>query len=183
MTAWLAAAVVLAGGTSGVIAVGERRISERATANDRLAGQLAANEQIVRSRGPLQTERARLRADLDHARAAGKPAAAQFLREAADTVQRSQVTITAVAVPGASGPHVLASSTRPVDELTVTLEGRYADVLTVIRGLSLLRVPAGVEIVSIVRAARPGAAAVSAVLRITLLHDESLAGIDVQRRP
>jgi hypothetical protein len=181
----LAGAFVLVAGAFGVVSVGERRVAERAAINERLAEQLAANELIVRSRGALLAERRRLRTDLGRARIAGgtTPPTAQFLRDVTDTVRSKNVAVTAIAVPNAAGPHLLASGPNGADELTITLEGRYDDVLTAIRRLSLLRVPARVEVGSIVRATRPGAPAVSALLHITLQNTESLAAADVQRRP
>lgn len=183
--AWLAGACVLVAGTGTIAAGGERRIALRAAANDGLAAQLAANELIVRSRGALLAERGRLRTDLGRAQngEAAAPATAQYLREASDAAQQAHATITAIAVPNAAGPRVLGGAGN-ADELTITLEGRYRDVLDAIRRLSMLHVPAGVDVGSIVRSTRPGTPAVAAVVHVSLLQHAVLGpATDGPHRP
>ena len=110
------------------------------------------------------------------------PLVARFLRDAAALAQREHAAIASISVPAASGRLQGRAEAPASIELSVTVEGRYAAVLAVVRALSALHVPAGIDVVSIVRSSRPGAATVSAVLRVALGPIEPAQAIDVRDR-
>ena len=182
---WCGAALSLAGGTFAVVTLGERRIAEQTTTNERLVAQVAANSLAVRSRGPLLAERARLRADLRRLGTDGEstPLVARFVRDAARVANEHHASIASIAAPAA--PSAPRARVEPLDAipLAVTVEGRYADVLAVIRALSGLRVPAEIDVVSVVRTTQPGATTVAAALHVVLQNVEPATISDVGNRP
>jgi hypothetical protein len=182
---WWSAALVFAGGTFGFVALGEQRIAGQAATNERLAAQLTQNTAAVRSRGSLLGERGRLRAGLRRFGANGDsaPLVARFVRDADRVAQGHHTTIASIAAP--VSPGTPRERAEPLDtiSLAVTVEGRYADVLAVIRGLSALPVPAAIDVVSLARTSQPGSTAVAAALRAELQRVEPAAITDVGARP
>ncbi len=86
---WAGAALIGAGGSFGLITIGERRIADQRTVNDRLATEVAADERVLASSHALLAERNRLRAGLSRLQAGDStPVVARFLREAAAVAQR-----------------------------------------------------------------------------------------------
>ncbi len=167
---WWAAVLLLAGGTAAVFDLAERRIAAQAATNERLVAQLEADSIAVRSRGALLAELGRLRAELRRLGndEAPVPIVARFVHDAARAAQEHHATIASIAASGS--PATPSSRAEPLETipLAVTVEGRYADVLALIRTLSNRQVPAQIDIVSIVRSDRPGTTAVAAALRVVL---------------
>jgi hypothetical protein len=167
---WCSATLLFVGGTFGVVTFGERRIAEQTTIDEQLTGQVAADDAAVLARGSLLAERGRLRAELRRLGTGrdAAPVVARFVRDAARLTQEHHTTIASIAAPPA--PAAPAARAEPLEStpLAVTVEGRYADVLDVVRALSALSVPAEIEIVSVVRTTRPGAVAVVAALHVVL---------------
>jgi len=157
-----AAVLVVLSGYVFVFRAGEARVGARVAGNAAIAEQLRDGDRILRSRGALEQERARLR---DRLRSAGPTSdrsvlVARFLRDAASTASVHRTAITAVA---ASGPQTSAApatdgathsgGAEPFDviPLDMTVEGRYADVLATVRALSAGGVLASVDIASLAR--------------------------------
>ena len=180
---WSAAALILTGGSFGVISASERHIAEQRAANDGLAAQLAADTLLLRSRGSLLAELNQLRANLGQQTGRDStPVVARFIRDAATTAQREHTTIASIAVASGSGLPQGRGAALASNALSVTVEGHYAAVLAVIRALSALPVPAQIDVVSMVRSTRPGTATVSAVLHAALEPVGSLTPADVRDR-
>jgi hypothetical protein len=181
---WCGAALVLIGGTFGVVTLGERRIADQTATNEDLAAQLTANNVTVRSRGSLLAERARLRSDLRRLGTAGEstPIVARFVRDAARVAQEHHTTIASIAAPGSLGAP--KDRFEPLDAipLAVTVEGRYGDVLAVTRALSALPVPAEIDVLSVIRTTQPGPVTVAAALHVVLQRVGSRATSDVGAR-
>jgi Tfp pilus assembly protein PilN len=170
--AMCAVVCALLAGTIAIIEQSESRVATRAQANDLLLAQLNADERVVRELDATTRDQRRLRADLRRLVDADDPIPpmSRFLQDAARIVQAHHVTISAVSaagMPTASSP-VLADSLEN-SQIVLTLEGPYIEVLSVTRRLSDLRVPAVVEIVSIVRANRPEGV-VTATLHVALVR-------------
>ena len=182
---WWSAALLFIAGTFAVVTFGERRITEQMIIDEQLAGQVAANDAAVRSRGSLFAERERLHAELQRLGTdrEAAPVVARFVRDAARVTQEHHTTIASIAAPPSpAGPR---APMEPLEgtPLAVTVEGRYADVLDVIRRLSALSVPAEIEIVSVVRTTRPGALAVVAALHVMLQRVTATAITDAGPGP
>ncbi len=183
---WWCAALVLVGGTSGIVMLGERHIDDQTVMNDGLTASLAANDVTVRTRGSLLAARGRLRADLRRLEADSEsaPIVARFVRDTARVAQEHHTTVASIAAPGS--PLAPKDRAQAIDAipLAVTIEGHYTDVLAVIRALSSLPVPAEIDVVSIVRTTSPGAVGVAAVLHVALQRIEPRAATrDVGTRP
>ena len=171
------AGFVLAAGTFGILTLGERHLDGQRATNDGLAASLAADDVVLRTRGSLVAARARLHAELRQLETGGDsaPIVARFVRDAARIAQAHRTTVASIAAPGS--PLASKDRTHAIDTipLAVTLEGRYIDVLAVIRALSRLPVPAEIDVVSVVRMTHPGAVAVAAVLRVALRRIDPVA--------
>jgi hypothetical protein len=182
---WFAAVLTLIVGAFGVVILGERRIADQMATNDGLAAQLATDSAIVSSRGALLVELSGFRVRLRQLGAVGRPtpAVARFVHDAARVAQQHHTTISSIAAPASAG--TARGRTEPYDALplAVTVEGRYADVLAVTRALSGLPVPAEIDLLSVVRTARPGAVSVAAALRVVLQRTGFTAISDVGGRP
>ncbi|HYZ16469.1 MAG TPA: hypothetical protein VE591_08715 [Candidatus Acidoferrum sp.] len=149
---WFGAVLVLLAGYACVFRVDEGRIEDRIARNATIAGQLSAVEERIRRRPELEAERSRLH---EHLRAIDLNAdrtrlVALFLRDAARIAAQHRTNIAAVAADGegtSSPPHP------PFERisLTLTIEGRYDDLLAAIRDLSASRVLADVEVTSLTR--------------------------------
>ena len=163
-----------------VFRVGESRIGEQLTDNARSVERIAAAERTLASDTALETEHRRLQGTLVSVQLHGTRGAhvARFVREAAHLLAAHRTTIATIAVnaspiaitPGTRVNGVTAGSDAAVDALDsvaldVTVDGRYADVLSAIRALSRTGVPASVEIMSL---ARKNADASEATLTATL---------------
>lgn len=179
--AFAAVLVLLAGQV--VVAADESRIAARAAEDQRIVAQLAEGERVLRLRTGLERERDRLRAHLRAVDYGGERSAvvARFVRDAARIAARERTaitTMTAVGVPGSVAAMPVApttpATTAVADEfetvpLDLTVEGRYADVLSTVRALSTTRVPATVEVTSLARKqAGSSDATLSAQLRVTI---------------
>ena len=163
-----------------VFRAGESRIGEQLADNARIAERIAAAERTLASDPALETERRRLRGTLASVQLHGTRGAhvARFMRDAAHVLAAHRTTIASIAVnaapiaisAGARVTGVTAGSDAAVDSLDaipldVTVDGRYADVLSAIRALSRTDVPASVDIMSL---ARKNADASEATLTATL---------------
>lgn len=182
---WCSAAFLFVGGTFGVVTFGERRIAEQATIDEQLAGQVAADDAAVLARASLLAERGRLRAELLRLGTdrEATPVVARFVRDAARITHEHHTTIASIAAPPAAPAPIARAQPLESTPLAVTVEGRYADVLDVIRALSTLSVPAEIEIVSVVRTTRPGAVTVVAALHVVLQRVAAAAISDAGAGP
>ncbi|HEY0381348.1 MAG TPA: hypothetical protein VGC72_04050 [Candidatus Elarobacter sp.] len=174
-----AVAVVLAA-YAFVFRGGEGRIAAQLGENARLVERLRAAERTLGARPHIEAERTRLRGrlrtvELDAGRSA---LVAHFLRDAAAIAAKHHATIptitaTSAAATGAQSTVLAAGVTEPEPlealPLEITVEGRYADVLAVIRALSRTRIPAAVDVASLARKHADGAdAALTAALHVQL---------------
>jgi hypothetical protein len=170
--AMFAVACALLAGTIAIIERSESRIATRAQANDLLLAQLNADEQVVRELDATTRDQRWLRADARRLVDADDsvPPMSRYLQDAARIVQAHHATISAVSAAGLStvSSPVLADSLED-SPIVLTLEGPYLEVLSVTRRLSDLRVPAVVEIVSIVRANQTEGV-VTATLHVALVR-------------
>jgi hypothetical protein len=167
---WCAAACTLLAGTTVILAQSENRVAAQALANDRLLAQLNADELVVRAIDAVTADQRRLRAGVRRLTDADDPVAptSRYLHDAARVVQTHHTTISSISA--VNTPTVgLSAKAEPFDAtpIVLTLEGPYMEVLSVTRRLSDLRVPAAVEILSIVRTNQLESV-VTATLRISL---------------
>ena len=176
-----------------VFRAGESRVGEQLADNARIAERIAAAERTLASDPALETERRRLRGMLASVQLHGTRGAhvARFMRDAARVLAAHRTTIatiavnaTPIAISGTRVNGVTAGSDAAVDSLDavaldVTVDGRYADVLSAIRALSRTDVPASVDIMSL---ARKNADASEATLTATL-HVVLHRLADVRARP
>jgi hypothetical protein len=167
-----AAACALLTGTIAIIEQSESRIATRALANDLLLAQLNADERIVRDLDVTTLDQRRLHADVRRLVDADDPIPpmSRYLQDAARIVQAHHATISAVSAAGAPTlPSPGLADPLEDTPVVLTLEGPYLEVLSVTRRLSDLRVPAAVEIVSIVRS-NQSEGVVTATLHVALVR-------------
>jgi hypothetical protein len=182
-----AAVLVVLAGYAFVFRAGETRIGEQLARNAQTVERLRAGERATASFAALESERTRLLEQLRRSEVSGERSllVARFLRDAATAARARRTTITAVTASGAQSvigagaqPATTAraengpgASAVPFDSipLELTVEGRYADVLATVRGLSGGRVPATVDVSSLARknAGAPDAT-LTAALRVVL---------------
>jgi hypothetical protein len=137
------------------------------------------------SRGALLAELSGFRARVRRLGAIGSPTpiVARFVRDAARAAEAHHTTISSIAAPASAGTARGRTELYDGIPLAVTVEGRYADVLAMTRALSGLAVPAEIDLLSVVRTARPGAVSVAAALRVVLQRNGFTAISDVGGRP
>jgi hypothetical protein len=170
--AWCAAACALLAGTIAIVEQSDSRIATQALANDRLLAQLNADELVVRELDATTLDQRRLRADVRRLLDADDPIPpmSRYLQDAARIVHAHQATISAVSAAGTpTAPSPGPAGPLEDTPIVLTLEGPYLEVLAVTRRLSDLRVPAAVEIVSIVRA-NESEGVVTATLHVALVR-------------
>jgi hypothetical protein len=154
-----AAVLVVLAGYAFVFRAGEGRIAAQAAENVRSSERLDAGERALTGRAELERERDRLRAQLgpaDLGRSRGDLVAG-FVRAAAALARAHHCTIVAVAAAGAQSSALPIATAQVPHEpfeaiaLETTVEGRYADVLALVRALSAAPVLAAVDIASFAR--------------------------------
>jgi hypothetical protein len=182
------AVLVVLAGYAFVFRAGEARIDEQLVRNAQTLEQLRADERTTASVAALESKRHRLLEQLRRSDIGGERSlvVARFLRDAGTAARARRTTITAVTAGGAQ-PVNAASAQRATAgrvengsrasagvafdgvPLELTVEGRYADVLSMVRALSAGRVPATVDVSSLARK-NPGApdATLTAALRLVL---------------
>ncbi len=178
---WSLVAVVAAIGSASAGVFAQSRIDRAASNLTVLAAQLDATLRLVAARRSVDDARAVLTARL---RRPGAPSAsdemvARFLRDASASAERHRTAIAGVAAPGtpAVAPHDGFESV----PLELTLDGRYADVLAMMRDISAGTVPARVELVTLAhKGAGPDGTTLEATLRADLIR---LAKLDAPAAP
>jgi Tfp pilus assembly protein PilE len=180
------AVVVVLGAYVFVFRGGEGQITAQLDENARLVERAHAAERTLAARPSIEAQRMHLRdrmrtVELDADRSA---LVARFLRDAARIAATHHATIPAITATGTtattSTSPTSAKSTVPATDLAepeplealpleITVEGRYAEVLAVIRALSRTRVLAAVDVASLGRKHADGAdATVAAALHVQL---------------
>lgn len=187
----LSAVLIVLAGYVFVFRSGEARIGAQAAANEQTAQRLAQGERAVATRASLERDRARLRAGLrriDVAHEAGT-LVARYVRNAAALAAERHCAIVAISGNGAPSrvPAAPPAGGDPFEAIALetTVEGRYADVLATIRGLSTSPVLAAVDVASLARKnPNTSDATVTAVLHVALqrLAAASAGGADVPAR-
>lgn len=166
--AWVAVASTCVIGVTAIGSLSEPRIAAQAALNDQLLAKLDSDQNVIRNREAMIDLRRRLHDELDRRNAAdhGIPTS-RYLRDAAVVVQRHRTVITDVT--DVVAPRGLAAPAEPFVEtpIILTLEGPYLEMLTVIRLLADQRIPATIDVRSIVRTEQTRNV-VTAVLRVDL---------------
>lgn len=194
-----AAVVVVLAAYAFVFRGGEARIAAQLDRNAGLVERMGAAERTLAARPRIEAQRTRLRervraVELDAGRSA---LVARFVRDAAGiaaayhatiptiTATTAAAAIPATTVPAANTGSVSSAATaakntafaamnaepEPLEALPldITVEGRYADVLAMIRALSRARVLAAVDVASLARKHADGAdATLTASLHVQL---------------
>jgi Tfp pilus assembly protein PilN len=185
-TAFACVSIALLGSLVAV-SWGEGRIAERSLANDALAAQIAAANAQLANAPALEAQQLELRRRIR--RTAGGSNAAQpvarFLRDTSRAATARRVVVTALAADGAPVTAAVSANERnaPAAGLPfqLSLEGEYRDVLTALRELSDLGVPARLDLTSLVRTNPEGPRArLTATLRV-VLDDFTTPGFDDAR--
>jgi hypothetical protein len=182
------AVLVVFAGYALVFRTGEARIAAQAAENARSAERIVAGERSLAMRDAIERERAHLRAHLhltELARSRGE-LVARYVHDAASVAATRRCTIVAIAAGGPQAPLQSRAGDDPFEAIVLdtTIEGRYADVLGTIRGLSAAHVLAAVDVASIARKnANAPDATVSAVLHVALERLAPPPAQDVPRAP